>query len=132
MIGKRNLDNTLKIGKGVQEGKGIKQKLKFSDEECTELVHRISLSDIKVKLESVETEKVSIDYSLIFYVSKSPLEFKQFVGEIFLTFMSYPGNIEMAAAQKRQKLYEVERKIDANVNGFMLPHAHVIVDGSMF
>jgi hypothetical protein len=32
----------------------------------------------------------------MFYVSKSPLEFKQFVGEIFLSFMSYPGNIELA------------------------------------
>jgi len=64
-------------------------------------VHRISLSDIRVKLESVETEKVSIDYSLMYYVSNGPLEFKQFFGEIFLTFMSYPGNIEMAQAQKR-------------------------------
>jgi hypothetical protein len=73
MIGKRNLNKTLGLkGKNIT----IKNKLEYSDEECTELVHRISLSDIKVKLESVETEKVSIEYSLMFYVSKNPLDFK--------------------------------------------------------
>lgn len=77
MVGKRNLDKTLNISpKYSINGVKIEKKLKYDDEECTELVHRISLSDIKVKLETVETEKVSIDYSLMFYVSKGPLEFK--------------------------------------------------------
>lgn len=81
-----------------------------------------------MKLETVATEKVNIDYSLVFYMSKSPLEFNHFVGEVFLNFLSYPGNIEMAHEQKRLKLKEVEQKINNNPNGFMLPHAHVELD----
>lgn len=130
MVGKRNLDKTLNSNRfNPQE---LKNKLKFSDEECTELVHRISLSDIKVKLESVETDKVSIDYSLMFYISGQPLGFKQFIGEIYLTFISYPGQIKLAEDQKRQKLATVENKIEQNENGFMLPHAHVRIDEAKF
>ena len=96
------------------------------------MVHRIQLEEIKVKLETVETEKMSISYSLIFYVSQGPLEFQKAVGEVFLSFLSYPGNIEMAHEQKRQKLGEVEKRIEKTSNGFMLPHANIAIDPSRF
>lgn len=54
------------------------------------------------------------------------------MGEIFLSFMSYPGNIELEESKKRQRLADVENKISVNENGFMLPHAHVSIDGSKF
>lgn len=114
-----------------------KRKLKSEDEmkeladnnDRTELVHRINLRDIELNLQTVHSEKISIDYKLKFYASVGPLSFTKKIAEIPLTFISIPIEKDLIADRDISlKFSEIYDKVPQTKKGFVLPFARVGID----
>lgn len=113
-----------------------KRKIKTEEEmaeladnnDRTELVHRINLSDIIINLQTVQSEKLSIEYTLQFYASIGPLSFTKKINEIPLTFISIPQIKDIVPSEEISKKFEEAHAIVRNTeHGMMLPYARVEV-----
>jgi hypothetical protein len=115
LIGKRKLNIDLD------------EELEESNCERTELVHRINISDIKIGLETVQTEYMSLDYKLMFFASVGPLGFKKKIQELPLTFVALPKDFGLININISKAWKEIHGKISKFDYAFMLPHAKLQV-----
>jgi len=97
------------------------------DKNITELVHKINISDIKVALETVQTEYMSLDYNLIFFASVGPLGFNKKIKEIPMRFVALPKEFGGFKHDICTAWNNIEKKISQVDYVFMLPHAKVKV-----
>ena len=100
------------------------------DRSTTELVHRIKLCDIKTKLETVESEYISTEYSLRFYASIGPLSFTQRITKVPLKFISVPESSILSKRELNKLLKKIEDQLHKTDIGYMLPYARVDVGKS--
>lgn len=110
----------------------MRGKRKVIEGGTTELIHKIDIRKFAKKLQTIDTDMLSVDYSLVFFVSSKPFSYELKINEIYVNFLSHPGNLVSEQQPKNRRLKEIEKKIDQKENAFMMPYAKVKLEEFIF